>query len=62
MLFYASDLFAKKMAAEVATCLQQPESCDIIKNTGRLWDVRSIKAILWMEITEPVVQVYLLGR
>ena len=36
MLFYASDLLARKIAAEIVTRLQQPESYDVIKNAGWL--------------------------
>ena len=31
MLFYTSDLFAKKMAVDIGACFQQPESYDVIK-------------------------------
>ena len=33
---YASGLLARKIAAEIVTRLQQPESCDVIKNAGWL--------------------------
>ena len=36
MLFYASDLLARKLVAEIVTRLLQPESCDVNKNAGWL--------------------------
>ena len=61
VLLYASDLFARKFAAEIVTCFWQPEPYAVNKNVEWLEDLWAIIAVWWMEISEPA-QGYLLGR
>ena len=45
MLFYASDLPVRKMAMDIVTRFEQPESYNVIKNPGWLWDFFAVIAV-----------------